>query len=421
MADHKPLKVMLDARITSGVHGGIEQVIIGMADSLSSLQGDEHYIFLTLKGQSEWLKPYVSGSSAVVEDKPTLYSQIFRKFRYVAKSVRRGRLRHRAGSSTDPPPVPASNGLAEKMGVDVVHFLKQDGFVTNIPSIYHPHDLQHIHLPEFFSESDRRLRNLWYSTLCDRASRVSVSSHWGKRDLAQHLGVPEKKIIVVPLAPAIAAYKSIDRGVGDKMRNQLSLPEEFALFPAQTWPHKNHIRLLRALALVRDQGTDIHLVCPGRKNEHYEEISRTVESLRLEDRVFFPGFVPPDFLQALYQEARCLVMPTLFEAAGGFGPIAEAFLMKVPVACSNVTSLPEQVGDSALVFDPYNVLSIASALHSIWTDQMLRAALVEKGLVKISGFNWNTTALMFRAHYRLLAGCSLTVEDRALILDSQES
>jgi glycosyltransferase involved in cell wall biosynthesis len=319
-----------------------------------------------------------------------------------------------------PAPVPLSDGTAERLGANVVHF-PREGFLTSIPSIYHPHDLQHVHLPEFFSDAERRHRDLWYRAFADQAAVVSVTSEWGKRDLVQNLGVPAEKIAVVPLAPALAAYGA---PLADTQRDAVlaskCIVRPYALYSAQTWPHKNHVRLVHAIRKLNDRGLDVDLVCTGTLNENFPEIREAVAESNLQGQVRFLGYVTAGELQALYAGARCLVMPTLFEAAGGFGPVAEAFLAGVPVACSNVTSLPEQVGDAALLFDPLDEDAIASALEALWSDDELRATLTERGRANISRFSWDRVARTFRAHYRRLAGRPLEAEDVALLARKAE-
>ena len=140
----------------------------------------------------------------------------------------------------------------------------------------------------------------------------------------------------------------------------------------------------------------------------------------MEDRVVFVGYVSSRELQALYAGARCVLMPTLFEAAGGFGPIAEAFLAGIPVACSNVTSLPEQVGDAAVVFDPLDEQDMAQGIERVWTDASLRTELIRRGSENIGRFSWDRTARTFRAYYRQLADRPLTPEDIALLSRTAE-
>lgn len=412
-------RVLVDARLESGKHGGVEQVIIGLVHGLSTVKGDEEFACLCYEGETDWIEPYVTGACRIVTTTRPLRGRIARTLPWLAAVRRRVDTALTPGARNSP--VPLSDGTAERLGAAVVHFPRQDGFLTSIPSIFHPHDLQHVHFPEFFADAERCHRDLWYKTLADQAALVSVTSRWGKRDLMEHLGIPPEKIAVVPLAPALAAYgEPMDEVAQAATLARFGVSRPFALYPAQTWPHKNHVRLVRAVRLARERGSDVTLVCTGALNDGYPEVRRAVVEAGLEGCVTFLGYVTAAELQALYASARCLVMPTLFEAAGGFGPVAEAFLSGVPVACSHVTSLPEQVGDAALLFDPDDEASIALALRELWTDEGLRAELVRRGRENIGRFSWERVALTFRAHYRRLAGWPLAASDVELLHDAAE-
>jgi len=130
-------------------------------------------------------------------------------------------------------------------------------------------------------------------------------------------------------------------------------------------------------------------------------------------QVRFLGFVTPRQLRTLYGLARAVVVPSLFEAASA--PLWEAFASEVPAACSNVTSLPEQAGDAALVFDPRQPAEITAAVVRIWRDEGLRAQLVDRGRARVRAYTWERTARHFRAHYRRLAGRLLDDTDRAIL------
>jgi alpha-1,3-rhamnosyl/mannosyltransferase len=108
-----------------------------------------------------------------------------------------------------------------------------------------------------------------------------------------------------------------------------------------------------------------------------------------------------------------MVFPSKFEAASF--PIWDAFLAGVPVACSNVTSLPQQVGDAALIFDPDDALSMANAIERLWTTPLLCNTLVERGRANVARFTWRRTARHFRAHYRRILGHPLDDDDMQLL------
>jgi alpha-1,3-rhamnosyl/mannosyltransferase len=134
-----------------------------------------------------------------------------------------------------------------------------------------------------------------------------------------------------------------------------------------------------------------------------------VRKNQLSAQTQFLDFVSPLELQCLYKLCRCVVIPTKFEAASF--PIWDAFLAGTPVACSNVTSLPQQVGKEALLFDPEDTGAIADAIQKLWTDPLLCKKLVAGGRANVTRFTWSRTVRHFRAHYRRIAGRLLTDED----------
>jgi glycosyltransferase involved in cell wall biosynthesis len=181
-----------------------------------------------------------------------------------------------------------------------------------------------------------------------------------------------------------------------------------------TWQHKNHLRLLEALALLRDErDLVVRLVCTGSTYAFWPAIERRIKELNLESQVKFLGFVPEEELRALYRLSQFLIMPTLFEASSL--PIFEAWFEGVAVASSNVTALPEQVLDAALMFDPTDTRSIANAIEEISSSAALRQELIDRGYRRLADFDCERTARMYRAVYRRAANYPLTPEDRRLL------
>jgi glycosyltransferase involved in cell wall biosynthesis len=417
----KPLRVCIEARLPEAEAGGCQQVLIGLAAGLSSLtDADDEYLFVAHAAGSDWLTRYLAGPCRPLllpAAAPAGRGAARRLAKRIAPApvrdlLRRGRAVVRALRQV---PLPVSDGTFERTGCDLIHFPFQGAFLTDVPSIYHPHDLQHLHLPQYFTPEIIRHREATYRAFCARAAMVAVTSTWVKEDLVAHYGLPREKIGVVPLAPVLDAYPVPAEGDLAAARARLSLPRDFAFYPAQTWPHKNHLGLIRALAGLRDEGRagDIHFVFSGMKNQFHAEIDREVVRLGLAERVCFVGFVTPMELQCLYRLARCAVIPSKFEAASF--PLWEAFLAGVPAACARVTSLPAQAGDAALLFDPDDTRDIGAALARLWTDADLRATLAARGRAAVERFTWQRTARLFRAHYRRLLRRPPTEEDRALL------
>ncbi len=402
-----PLRVCIDARLGEGRFGGVEQVVIGLAAGLARLgDGDEEYLFLTLPEHDEWLRPYLGGPCRVLHPHRGYPSRR-------SRAVARGLMERLPGVGLSFAVRP-SDGTVERAGAEVVHFPFQDAFTTDVPSIYQPHDLQHLHLPELFSPWVRARRDRVYRTHCDRATMVVAMTSWGKRDFVANYDLPPEKVTVVPGGSVLRDYPSpTDRDL-EEVRSRLTLPESFLLYPAQTWPHKNHERLLQALASIRDEhGVSIPLVCPGRQTEHHRQIQDLVRGLGLESLTRFPGFVTPLELRCLYELATGLVFPSRFE---GWGlPICEAFDAGLPVASSTATGLPDVVGDAGLMFDPEDTGEMARQVLRLWRDEGLRDTLRERGGERAALFSFDRTARLFRAHYRRIGQRSLSEEDRILL------
>jgi glycosyltransferase involved in cell wall biosynthesis len=404
----QPLRVCIDARLGSGLSGGVEQVVIGLAGAFSRLAGDsEEYLFLSRADHDEWLRPHVAGNGRLLHSRMEYAGETG-----VVANARRAAtwLPLTPGRRS----MPASDGTVERSGSRIVHFAHQEAFLTDLPSIYQPHDLQHLHLPELFSARERRRRERVYRTHCARAALVVAMTSWGRRDLIDSYGLPEEKVAVVPWGSVLDEYPEPGPDDLEELRTRLSLPDAFLLFPGQTWPHKNHEGLLDALALIRERdGLQIPVVCPGRQNQHFPRIRKRARELGLEATALFPGFVSPLELRGLYSLARGLVFPSRFE---GWGlPVCEAFSAGVPVASSSATSLPGLVADAGLLFDPTDPGDIAAQVRRLWTDEELRGTLAERGKERARLFSFDHAARLFRAHYRRIAGAELSDADDSLL------
>jgi len=410
------LTVCIDARINPEVVGGVGSVVIALAAGLSALDpGDEEYVFLATRGRSAWLEDYLGGAARIEEvDVPPAPATT--PLRLLARRVPGGewwRRRRPPSAKQLAAEVPISDGAVERLGADVVHFPKQSAFLTDVPSIFHPHDLQHLHLPEFFTRRQIELRELAYRAYAAQAQLVAVASTWQREDVMRQYDLPAEKVQVIPWAPPTSEYPPADAEELAAVRRRLKLPDAFVLYPAQTWPHKNHLALLEALAMLRRDGLVVPLVSTGRLTEFAPVLQRRAADLGLDQDVRWLGFVSPHDLVALYRLARAAVIPTKFEASSF--PLSEAFQLGCPAACSTVTSLPAQAGDSALLFDPDDHAEIADAVRRLWTDESLRELLAERGRANIARFTLDRTARHFRAHYRRLAGRELSEDDVALL------
>ena len=413
-----PLRVCVDVRDVVNGAGGTAIFGLSLARALVNLvDGDEQYFFLVNPGDGPSLEQQLQKRVQIIEfihTKPKLARRFTRRIPFARRIWRRLLASIRPYGDITGSPVSKSDGTLEREKIDVVHFTAQVGFLTDIPFIYHPHDLQHRHFPEFFTAAGFRLREENYLKLCEHASVVSVVSQWGKQDLLNCFNLPESKVRIVHFAPDPHNCSPTNPEMANAVGLKLRLPPKFIFYPARTWPHKNHLQLLRALRLLRDnRGLTIPLVCSGAPTEFLQKIEDEIRLLGMSEQVSFVGFVDFDQLGSLYRLCSAVVIPTLFEA-GSF-PLWEAFLSGRPAACSNVTSLPAQAGDAALIFDPNSIEEIADAVERLWTDSDLCATLIARATANVSRYRWETTARTFRAIYRGLGHRPLTTEDEALL------
>jgi len=416
-----PLRVCIDARMgPAGAAGGVQQFVLGLAHGLAGLEGNsERYRFLVDWQSREWLEPVLRGPCTILEaagePRPATsgWKQVVKAV--VPRPVLELPFRAAAlARSLRPYRIPDSDGTVERAGTEVLHQTLQDGFRTGVPCIYTPYDLQHVHLPEMFARRDLRRKAVTYPYFCGAAEAVVAISRHGKDDLVRTLHLPPEKVRVVPLAPAIDASPDLDASATEALRDRLGLPAAFALYPAQTWPHKNHLGLLEALSRLRDrEGLAVPAVFTGHRNAFFANLERRVAELGLAGQVAFTGFLGPSELKAVYRMARLVAFPSRFE---GFGmPVVEAFRLGVPVACSSATSLPEVAGDAALLFDPGDPDAMTAAIRRLWTDEALRVELVRRGRERVQLFSWDEVARRCRALYRMVGRRPLDPADRALL------
>jgi glycosyltransferase involved in cell wall biosynthesis len=379
------MRIVINAQIEPRTSGGIAQVLLGLAHGFSKLEGPEEYVFVCSPASAEWLHPYLGRNARVhVNDRST-------------PAPRRG--------------IRVSDGFWESLDPGVIHFPYQAFSRTAAPSLFNPHDLQHVHLPEHFTEDEIERREALYGEACRSATAIVAASDFVRRDLADHFGLPLDKIHVIGWGSPTHAYQCPDDSDPAKVLRRFELQPGFAIYPAQTWPHKNHLNLLEALRIVRDRhGVEVPLVCTGALTDHWPALQRHVNEWSLAKQVRFLGRIGENELLALYRAARFMIVPTLFEAISF--PLLEAFAESIPVACSNVTSLPEQVADAGLLFNPRDIEAIAIALYRLYIDADLRNELSQRGRQRSQRFSWRETAMSYRVLYRRVAHGTTTPAHR---------
>jgi len=287
---------------------------------------------------------------------------------------------------------------ARRRGLDVVHGL------ANLVPVVGPGvgrvvtilDVIWMHHPEAMDLRARTAMRVLAPLCGHRATRVIAISQAAADDVSATLHIPRSKFDVAPLG---ITPPSADRPVLDNagLRESLGLRDgPLVLCVAAKRAHKNLDTLIRALGTLPEPRP--LLVLPGSPTPYEDSLRRLAAELGMVDDVAFPGWIDEAQLEGLYAAADCFVLPSLQE---GFGlPVLEAMSRGVPVACSDVSSLPEVAGDAALLFDPRDERSIADAVSRLLGDPALAQDLAARGRRRCELFTWRRTAELTLESYR---------------------
>lgn len=422
------IRIAINADVVAG-NGGVFQATQALVSALGQLEGPERYLLLARsQEQVGWLEKCRGPNQEIsFRGKQSRWGQIVhyqslnnlgpcsQRIKAAIRPTIEGVRQFLGRLTPQSPRLPLSDGFVESLGCDVLHFPTQAFVVSAVPTVFNPHDLQHLHYPQFWTPWEVARRELVYRTGCALAAAVVVGSQWAKGDILRQYGVDPEKVQVIPEgAPGGLRAVPTDEEVREvKKRHQL--PDLYALYPANMWPHKNHLKLLDSMALLRnDAGLLVSLVCTGSKEGGaWPRVQARISALGLERQVQCLGYVPEVDIRVIQRAAHCLVQPSLFEASSL--PIFDAWMDGVPVGASRVTALPEQAGDAALLFDPFNACSIADVLGKLWSRTDIRESLRLCGYRRIGHFDWTRTAKAYRAIYRRVARVTLNDEDRYLL------
>jgi glycosyltransferase involved in cell wall biosynthesis len=271
--------------------------------------------------------------------------------------------------------------------------------LTPCRSVVTIHDCIHVRFPQYLPNRAAYVyarSALWFAT--HRSSRILTVSEASKRDILDLFKVPEKKIDVIYNAIDERFWESPPLDEVDRLRERYQLDAPFVLYAGNIRPHKNLERLIEAFHTMKKHDFEnVKLLIIGDEISKYATLRRAVHRHKLHKHVRFFGFVPDRTLAILYRLAAVFVFPSLYE---GFGlPPLEAMASGTPVITSNVSSLPEVVGDAAVLIDPYESDAIAEAMERVLSDPALRQSLRERGLARARHFSWERSVARVREIY----------------------
>jgi glycosyltransferase involved in cell wall biosynthesis len=354
------LRVVVDARLVTYQRAGIGTYLLSLLGSLRDVLGREQLLVLTSRKDPDVV--------AHLPDLPTraLWTPPHHRLEQVVLPLE----------------------LAAIQG-DVYHapdFIPP--FVRRVPAVVTIHDLAFLKWPDLLTAPSRR----YYGQVARAvrsADRVIAVSARTRDDLIELVDAPAHRIEVVYEA-ADARFRPVEAGAVAAVRARLGLPERYFLFVGTREPRKNLRRLLEAFALLADEPEAPDLVIAGRNGWLSEDLEGQAALLGIAPRVRFTGGVADEDLPAVYSGASAFVLPSIYE---GFGlPTLEAMACQTPVIASTGGSLPEIVGDAALLVDPFDVAALGAAMRRIWREPALRQEMVERGRARARQFSWRRAA-----------------------------
>ena len=266
----------------------------------------------------------------------------------------------------------ALDNYCRKENIDIIHCPYQfTPDIKNVKTICTLHDVQELHFPEFFTPEERANRAVNYLKFATQASHIVVSYEHVKVDLELFFKIDKRKISTILLDMDYMWFQRFTDTTPIDVE-YLQLPSRYLFYAANTWAHKNHLALIDVIARLKKEGLIVNLVCCGHQNENMVNIRDTIDELDLNGQVKFLGLVSEEVLFSLYKNTAGVVIPTLYEA-GSF-PLIESIYLGIPVICSNVTSLPETIGDTRFMFDPTEINDIQEKVRLLWSDEAFALA-----------------------------------------------
>lgn len=262
--------------------------------------------------------------------------------------------------------------------IELVWCLIPSCHYVEAPFVFTVWDLQH-RLQTYFPEVsvtgwDFDARENFYKNLIPKAAYVVIGNSEGAKQIEQFYNFPSERIKTIPLpTPGFVFETKADDEIMSK--NGLE-KQKYLFYPAQFWPHKNHIRILKALSILKQEGSDFKVVFTGSDKGNKTYIEQKVKDYNLENDVKFLGFVSEEELVSLYKNAFAMTFASMF-GPDNIPPL-EAMALNCPVICADVKGIKEQLGDRALLFNPTDENDLVQKIK-ILQDENLKSNLIKKG------------------------------------------
>ena len=272
-------------------------------------------------------------------------------------------------------------------------FLSPDGFLSlrakckQLPVI---HDINFFHNPKDLKPLTSKYYNYFFPKYAKLASRIATVSEYSKADISKTYKINSSKIDVV-YNGINEGFKTLNETEKQKIKEKYAQGKPYFLFVGSQSPRKNLNRLIAAFDIFKKQtNSDYKLVLVGAVYNSEGDVKKVIEKSIYKTDIIFAGRQSQKDLEDIMASAFALTFVPYFE---GFGiPLIEAMQCSVPIICSNTTSMPEIVMDSALLVNPFEINEISKAMIQLFNDSLLQQQLIEKGNIRKQNFSWDKSA-----------------------------
>jgi glycosyltransferase involved in cell wall biosynthesis len=263
--------------------------------------------------------------------------------------------------------------------IELVWFLSPSYHFVEAPFILTIWDLQH-RLQPYFPEVNLSGwtfddRENFYKNAISKASYIITGNLAGAKEVGQFYNFPDERIKIIPFSTPQFVF---EKNENDEILSQNNLEKnKYLFYPAQFWPHKNHIRIIKALNILKKQGIDFKVAFSGSDKGNEKYIKEKVKEYHLENDVKFLGFVSEAELISLYKNAFAMTYASMF-GPNNLPPL-EAMALNCPVICANAKGMQEQLGDAALFFDSKDENDLVQKIKTLLNNNDLKKSLIRKG------------------------------------------
>jgi glycosyltransferase involved in cell wall biosynthesis len=372
--------------INANYGGGINTFTLGLFEGLAKVGKDHKFLIFAKKSNAKMFEPFSKyrNFEIIILDDVKKYKFLFRGLALVTGS----KVIYNSVCNL----IYNYVTRAEDAKSDVIYTSTTFLFPYNFrkPTVVSTHDIQQVHFPQFFSKFELLNRKIHHLLSAEKSSYIQVSSNYIKEDLLEHFKfLKEDKFVFIPQGVNIELFSG--NKDTDYLSDKYGIPDEYLFYPAQLWPHKNHLTVLKALKILKEEhNLIIPLVLTGNKSKTSDEIFAYIGNNDLRN-VDYLGLVPTEDLIAIYKRAKFLIYSSLHESSGL--PLMEAAAAGTPIIASNIPPIVE-LGENLDInfFNTLDEKELAALLLKIWNDKELISRQREHNLKNINLYSWENSA-----------------------------